>query len=33
MIERLYFREVTLQYLIKKYNEQLVRKNEINISN
>ena len=26
MFERLYFHEVTLQYLVKKHNEQLVRK-------
>ena len=26
MFERLYFHEVTLQYLVKKCNEQLVRK-------
>ena len=26
MFERLYFLEVTLQYLVKKYNQQLVRK-------
>ena len=26
MFERLYFDEVTVQYLVKKYNEPLVRK-------